>query len=92
MPRRSESVNIILKSTINDPKTLTGPFSFRNLLYLYEYNSPVGASVFAGVFLVARDLREKTLTSVNENRNQNRKLNRPEDSKISACIKSREWV
>ena len=39
--------------------------------------SSVGASVFAGVFLVARDLTEKTLTYVNENRNQNRKLNRP---------------
>ena len=28
-----------------------GPFSFKNLLYLYEYNSSVGASVFAWVFL-----------------------------------------
>ena len=39
--------------------------------------SYVGASVFAGVFLHARDLTEKTLTYVNEKQNQNRKLNSP---------------
>jgi len=41
--------------------------------------SSVGASVFAWVFLVARDIVEKTLPSVNENHNQNRKLNSPEN-------------
>ena len=39
--------------------------------------SSVGASVFAWVFLQARDTGKKTLTSVNENQSQNRKLNDP---------------
>ena len=34
------------------------------------------SAYFCG-FLVARDIAEKTLTSINENQNQNRKLNRP---------------
>ena len=55
-----------------------GAFSFTYLLYLSDYFSLVGASVFAGVFLVARDITEKTLTPVNKNQNQNRKLNHPE--------------
>ena len=47
-----------------------GPFSFKYSLYLCEYTSAVGASC-------ARDFCEKTLTYVNENQSQNRKLNRP---------------
>ena len=50
-----------------------GPFSFTYLLYAREYYSTVGASF-------ARDIAEKTLTSVNENRDRNRKLNSPEFS------------
>ena len=41
--------------------------------------SSVGASC-------ARDLTEKTLTSVNENQNQNRKLNRPAMVVYTGCI------
>ena len=58
---------------LNDSVNSAGAFSFKHLLYLYEYNSAVGASF-------ARDLRKKTLTSVNGNQNQNRKLNRPVNS------------
>ena len=32
-------------------------------------------------FLVARDISGKTLTSINESRNQNRKLNSPEENR-----------
>ena len=55
----------------------SGSFSFTYLLYRCVYLAAVRASVFAWVFLVARDVAEKTLTSINENQNQNRKLNRP---------------
>jgi len=45
----------------------TEVFSCTYLLYRCVYLVPVGASVFAWVFLVARDIAEKTLPSVNEN-------------------------
>ena len=54
-----------------------GAFSFIYLLYRCVYLAAVGASVFAWVFPVARDVAEKTLTSINENQNQNRELNSP---------------
>ena len=48
----------------------SGLFSFTYSLYVYEYDSPVGASC-------ARDLAKKTFTCVNQNQDRSRKLNRP---------------
>ena len=41
------------------------PFSFTYSLYICEYASPVGASVFAGGFLVARDLAKTKVKTEN---------------------------